>query len=68
VTSIEFDPKACETCRHFACVCDLRARHDEKCPFLLAAAGAVGLACQHGHDVCPICDPCTCPPRGGESS
>lgn len=52
--------KACETCGHFACVCATKRRHAEDCKFRRAAAGPVGIECDHGRDVCPECDPCTC--------
>lgn len=48
------------TCGHFACVCAIRAAHKETCSFRRAATGPVGIACDHGFDVCPKCDPCTC--------
>jgi len=35
--------------------------HDEGCQFKLAAGGTIPIACDHGYDACPICDPCTCP-------
>lgn len=53
----------CPVCDHLACVCSVRAGHVENCKFRIAAAGAVGIECDHGRDVCPICDPCTCPPE-----
>lgn len=34
--------------------------HDSHCLFLQAVKSSVGIECTHGHDVCPICDPCTC--------
>lgn len=36
------------------------AYHEEDCRFRAAAAGAIGVECEHGYDCCPICDPCTC--------
>jgi len=43
------------------CACDVRSAHpDEKCKFRLAMTCAVGIECDHGYDVCPTCDPCTC--------
>ena len=51
---------SCPTCGHFACVCAIRAAHEDGCRFLLAAAGSVGIECEHGRDCCPTCDPCTC--------
>lgn len=53
---------ACSICKHFACVCEIKANHVEKCRFRIAATGPVGIACDHGRDTCPICDACTCPP------
>ena len=51
---------ACLVCGHFACVCEIRRKHDEACRYRRAAAGSVAIECEHGYDVCPICDPCTC--------
>lgn len=51
---------ACGVCGHYACVCTIRARHKPDCKFLKAAAGSVPIECEHGHDVCAKCDPCTC--------
>jgi hypothetical protein len=51
---------ACERCQHLACVCDIRAAHAEGCPYRTAATCAVAIACDHGFDVCPVCDPCAC--------
>lgn len=50
----------CAQCHHFACVCVTQRRHDEKCKFRISATCPVGIACEHGRDTCPICDPCTC--------
>lgn len=52
--------RACSVCRHFACVCTIRKRHAEDCKFRIAAAMAFAIACDHGHDVCAQCDPCSC--------
>jgi hypothetical protein len=35
--------------------------HRADCPERRARASVVALECDHGYDVCPICDPCTCP-------
>lgn len=51
---------ACTRCGHFACVCEIRQKHAPACKFRTAAACPIGLACEHGRDVCPECDPCTC--------
>lgn len=50
----------CEQCGHLSCVCRIIESHEERCPFRLAATCAVGIECEHGRDVCPTCDPCTC--------
>lgn len=50
----------CTTCGHIVCVCGIRESHEDGCDFRRAATCAVGIECDHGHDVCPICDPCTC--------
>jgi len=34
--------------------------HGLDCPRFHAANAGVGIRCEHGYDVCPICDPCTC--------
>lgn len=36
--------------------------HEPNCPALKARLCAVGIECEHGWDVCPICDRCTCGP------
>lgn len=55
------EPDVACACGHISCVCELRAQHPNlKCRFRLAATGSIGIECEHGHDVCPICDPCTC--------
>lgn len=48
------------TCGHIACVCVIKMIHKPDCKFLKAATCAVGIECEHGYDVCPKCDPCTC--------
>lgn len=52
---------ACSTCGHFACVCAVRKEHVESCRYRIARASSVAIECDHGYDVCPTCDPCTCP-------
>ncbi len=43
----------CEACR-------IRAAHREGCAFRLSATCAIPIECEHGYDVCPTCDPCSC--------
>lgn len=50
----------CTKCGHLACVCAIQAAHDKGCKFRFSATCAVPVECEHGYDVCPICDPCTC--------
>jgi hypothetical protein len=38
--------------------------HAEGCPQWRAMVCSVPIECEHGHDVCPKCDPCTCKPKG----
>lgn len=37
--------------------------HDKKCSFAIANRCAIPVECEHGYDVCPMCDPCTCPEK-----
>lgn len=50
----------CEKCGHLACVCRVQRDHVPDCKYRLAVCCAVGIECEHGYDVCPTCDPCTC--------
>ena len=63
VKAIDFRPvpKAECACGHIACVCNILKRHRPQCKFLKAACCPVGIECEHGRDVCPLCDPCECP-------
>jgi hypothetical protein len=58
LTAIAQDPPC--PCGMIACVCNLLKRHQESCLFRTAAAGPVGIPCEHGRDCCPTCDPCVC--------
>ena len=52
---------ACHTCQRFSCICVARSRHAADCRFLISASCPVGIECdEHGRDVCPKCDACTC--------
>jgi hypothetical protein len=55
---------SCPVCNHFACVCEIRQIHAPGCLFRQAAAGGLAVNCEHGRDVCPTCDPCTCGASG----
>ena len=48
------------TCFVICEACDARRIHLPECPYLRALACPVAVECQHGHDVCPECDACTC--------
>lgn len=50
----------CTTCGHLACVCPTKAAHVEGCPYRRAVTCSVPIECEHGYDVCPECDQCTC--------
>jgi hypothetical protein len=50
----------CDVCGHIACVCNVKERHAEDCKFRVSVTCPVGIECEHGYDVCPTCDPCTC--------
>lgn len=43
------------------CTCKIQREHSEGCRYRRAAQMSVELACDHGFQACPICDPCTCP-------
>lgn len=50
----------CPVCGHLACVCATVRDHDEGCPYRRAVTCAAAIECEHGYNVCPRCDPCTC--------
>lgn len=37
--------------------------HDRKCLFARAVRCPAAIECEHGYDVCPTCDSCTCSER-----
>ena len=42
---------ACETCGHFACVCEVRTAHKDGCRLRLAVTCAIPISCDaHGQD------------------
>lgn len=49
----------CGTIREI-CICSLKERHKDNCRFLRAARLPMELACEHGFQACPKCDPCDC--------
>jgi hypothetical protein len=50
----------CSTCGYANCICQVRKEHVEGCQYLTSMRCPVGIECEHGYDVCPLCDPCTC--------
>jgi hypothetical protein len=52
--------KACETCGFFDCVCQIRKDHKVGCRVRQAAECPISVECEHGVEVCPICDACDC--------
>jgi hypothetical protein len=47
-------------CQLITCVCTEARAHDKTCRHRVALTCAVSIVCEHGYDVCPECDPCTC--------
>lgn len=52
--------KICSKCEFIECVCDIIETHLESYKFRKAATFKVAIECDHGYDVCPECDSCTC--------
>lgn len=50
----------CATCGQCPCCCGVRRNHAEWCRLRRAIECPVAIECEHGRDVCPTCDPCTC--------
>ncbi len=54
--------KICEKCGNLgSCTCAVEKNHLKNCRFRKAATLSVELACEHGFQACPKCDPCHCP-------
>lgn len=43
------------------------SRHEPGCKLAAAMRGTMLVECEHGYDVCPKCDPCTCTPKPPEA-
>lgn len=54
------DSVFCQECGQCPCCCGVRKNHAEDCKFRKAVECSVAIECDHGHDVCSECDPCTC--------
>ena len=51
----------CPICQMLCgCICATIKKHKAGCLFLRAAKLSVEIACPHGFQACPKCDPCTC--------
>jgi len=48
------------TCGLISCVCKVVRVHKQDCRFRISLVCPVGIACEHGSELCPICDACTC--------
>lgn len=47
-------------CGQIECVCAWVADHATYCRFRRSVLCRVAFECEHGYDVCPICDACNC--------
>lgn len=47
-------------CDQIACICTKAREHKKTCRYRKSLTCPVPIECEHGFDVCPICDPCTC--------
>lgn len=51
----------CAKCGNLVtCTCKLAVKHKPKCRYFRAAQLGIELACEHGLQACPKCDPCSC--------
>lgn len=51
----------CPRCKNLAtCTCMIEREHKKGCRYRRAACLSIELACDHGLQACPKCDPCTC--------
>lgn len=54
----------CPVCKNLVyCTCQILREHERGCRYRRAAALSVEIACDHGLQACPQCDPCTCNPK-----
>lgn len=52
---------ACPKCGNLvACTCTIAKKHKKGCRYRIAAELSFELACPHGLQACPKCDPCDC--------
>ncbi len=48
------------TCKMISCVCDQVRWHRPTCRLRKSLLCPVAIECEHGKDVCPTCDACSC--------
>lgn len=54
------------TCRLIQCVCTRSRGHKDDCTYRMALTCPISVPCEeHGYDVCPHCDLCTCKGQPG---
>ena len=59
--AVEVKVIGCRKCGNLvSCVCVINQQHKADCCFRLAANLPFELACDHGFQACPLCDPCDC--------
>lgn len=56
----KLDARAQRKCEIIGCVCKEAGEHEPECRYRISLLCPVGIECEHGFDVCLICDPCTC--------
>lgn len=54
--------QACDACGYYECVCGVRGVHQPGCRLRVSMECPVSVECEHGYDVCPTCDACSCGP------
>lgn len=62
VVFADLEEIGCKVCGFICCICQVQKEHEPGCTYRLSMQCPVGIECDHGYDVCPICDPCTCKP------
>jgi hypothetical protein len=52
---------SCPRCGNLvSCTCSIAKKHAADCCYRKAAELPFELACEHGFQACPVCDPCAC--------
>lgn len=60
VVFADLEEIGCKKCGFICCICQVQKDHEPGCTYRLSMQCPVGIECDHGYDVCPLCDPCTC--------